>query len=562
MPGDRNSAETAIAATLDRLALADTVRRLWQKDAGLWSDDPRVQAAIRNRLGWLNVVTDMRRAGVDETKAFANAVRGEGYTDAVVLGMGGSSLCPDVCRVTFGTAPGWLRLHVLDSTHPRAVQAIHEAVDVGRTLFIVSSKSGTTGESNAFFHYFWRQVAQAGIASPGANFVAITDPGTPLDDEAVARGFRHVFRNLEDIGGRYSALSYFGLVPMALLGMDVSDFLARAAAMAQRCGPEVAVGDNPGAMLGAQLAAHAEQGRDKLTLVCAPEIATLGWWLEQLVAESLGKQGIGVIPVEGERLGTPESYGNDRVFVSIALANTNSGEQERRLQALGEAGQPVIRLELAEPLDLGQEFFRWETATAVAGHLLGVNPFDEPNVQESKDNTAAILESYQDNGALPAEEPAVSAGALSLYGDCRGGSLGEALRGFLDQIGTGDYVAIMAYLPQDDAVQDRVDAIRDMLRTSTRAATTVGFGPRFLHSTGQLHKGGPNTAVCLQLTADIDEDVPIPDAPYAFGTFIQAQALGDMRSLQGHGRRVLRVHLGADYSIGLAALEQALAALC
>ena len=314
-------------------------------------------------------------------------------------------------------------------------------------------------------------------------------------------------------------------------------------------------------MLGAQLAAYTEQGRDKLTLVCAPEIATLGWWLEQLVAESLGKQGIGVIPIEGERLGTPETYGNDRVFVHIALANTDSGEQERRLHALGEAGQPVIRLELAEPLDLGQEFFRWETATAVAGHLLSVNPFDEPNVQESKDNTAALLESFQETGALPAEEPAVSAGALSLYGDCHGETLDEALRSFLDRIGTGDYVAIMAYLPQDDAVQDRVNAIRDMLRTNTRAATTVGFGPRFLHSTGQLHKGGPNTAVCLQLTADIDEDVPIPDAPYAFGTFIQAQALGDMRSLQGHGRRVLRAHLGADYENGLAALEQAIAAL-
>ena len=560
MPGDHNR-ETAIADALAKLDQADIGKRLWQKDAALWSDDPQVQTDIRNRLGWLNVVADMQRSGVGEINALASAVRAEGYTDAVVLGMGGSSLCPDVCRATFGTAPGWLRLHVLDSTHPRAVQAIHEAVDVERTLFVVSSKSGTTGESNAFFQYFWSAVTRAGVASPGANFIAVTDPGTPMDDDAVAHGFRHVFRNPADIGGRYSALSFFGLVPMALLGMDVVDFLDRAAAMAQRCGPEVAVADNPGAILGAKLAVHAQQGRDKLTLVCAPEIATLGWWLEQLVAESLGKQGIGVVPVEGENLGTPGVYGEDRFFVHIALSDGGANEADRRLRALREAGHPVIRLELAEALDMGQEFFRWEVATAVAGHLLGVNPFDEPNVQESKDNTAALLETYQKRGALPDEEPAVSAGALSLYGDCRGETVGEALRGFLDQVGLGDYVALMAYLPQDDAAQNRMNTIRDSLRAATRAATTVGYGPRFLHSTGQLHKGGPNTAVCLQLTADIDEDVPIPDAPYSFGSFIQAQALGDMRSLQGHGRRVLRIHLGSDYMGGLATLELALADL-
>ena len=562
MAEDSGTVDNAVAQALRSLARADVGRRLWQKDASLWSGEPAIQATISNRLGWLDVVADMRRSGIAEINACANAVRADGFTDAVVLGMGGSSLCPGVCRATFGSAPGWLRLHVLDSTHPRAVHAIHEAVDVERTLFVVSSKSGTTGESNAFFQYFWDSVTRAGVASPGANFVAITDPGTPLDDEAAARGFRHVFRNPADIGGRYSALSFFGLAPMAFIGMDVADFLARAAAMARCCGPEVAAADNPGIVLGAQLASYAQQGRDKLTLVCAPEIATLGWWLEQLVAESLGKQGVGVVPIEGEELGAPEVYGNDRVFVQIALTDAEGGADEQRLPALGKAGHPVIRLELAEPLDLGQEFFRWEMATAVAGHLLGVNPFDEPNVQESKDNTAALLESFQKTGALPDEEPAISAGALSLYGISGGRTVSDTLRGFLKQVGPGDYVALLAYLPQDDAVQDRVNAIRDMLRAATRAATTVGFGPRFLHSTGQLHKGGPNTAVCLQLTADIDEDVPIPDAPYAFGTFIQAQALGDMRSLQGHGRRVLRVHLGADYEKGLAALEQALAALC
>ena len=561
MAADADNYGDAIAGALAGLARAAVGRRLWQKDAGLWTDNPAVQAAIRNRLGWLNVVADMRQTGLDEIKALANAVRADGFTDAVILGMGGSSLCPDVCRATFGAVPGWLRLHVLDSTHPCAVQAVQDAVDVKRTLFVVSSKSGATGESNAFFHYFWDQVVRAGVAAPGAHFIAITDPGTPLAEEATARGFRHVFRNPTDIGGRYSALSFFGLAPMALIGMDVADFLARAAAMAQRCGPEVAAADNPGLVLGAQLATHARQGRDKLTLVCTLEIATLGWWLEQLVAESLGKQGIGVVPVEGERVGEPEAYGTDRVFVHLALPGPNEGEEAERLQKLAALGHPVIRLELAERMDIAQEFFRWEAATAVAGHLLGVNPFDEPNVQESKDNTTALLQTYQEEGALPAESPAVEEEILSLYGECQGETVGEALRGFLNQVKIGDYVVLMAYLPQDSATQGRLNAIRHAVRAATKAATTVGFGPRFLHSTGQLHKGGPNTAVCLQITADISGDVSIPGSPYSFGTFIRAQAIGDVRSLQGHGLRVVRVHLGADYVQGLAALAQALADL-
>ncbi len=562
MARDADSADAAIAQVLATLAQEAVGARLWQKDASLWSNDPQFQAAIRNRLGWLNVVADVRRSGLDEINTFADAVRAAGFADAVILGMGGSSLCPDVCRATFGTAPGWLRLHVLDSTHPRAVQAVHEALDVKRTLFVVSSKSGTTGESNSFFRYFWDQVAQAGIVSPGANFIAITDTGTPLDDEATARGFRHVFRNPADIGGRYSALSFFGLVPMALIGMDVTEFLVRAAAMAQRCGPEVTAANNPGIVLGAQLATHAQQGRDKLTLVCAPEIATLGWWLEQLVAESLGKQGVGVVPVEGEELGQPENYGADRVFVHIALPGNGSDDNVERVQAMATAGLPVIRLEMADCMDLAQEFFRWEVATAVAGNLLCVNPFDEPNVQESKDNTSALLQTYRQEGALPAEIPDLVAGPLSLYGDCEGETVAEALRGYFSQVAPGDYVALMAYLPQEDAVHSRVTAIRQALRAVTRAATTLGYGPRFLHSTGQLHKGGPNTTVCLQLTADIADDAPIPGAPYSFGTFIQAQALGDMRSLLGHGRRVLRVDLGADHVKGLAALDLALSELC
>ncbi len=561
MAGQTGGADSALAQAVTTLAHADVGARLWRKDTSLWSDDPQAQAAIRDRLGWLNVVADVRGSGLAEISAVAERARAEGFTDAVVLGMGGSSLCPDVCRATFGAAPGWPRLHVLDSTYPRAVRAVHDAVDAARTLFIVSSKSGTTGESNAFYHYFWQQVAQTGSASPGAQFIAITDPGTPLDAEATARGFRHVFRNPADIGGRYSALSFFGLAPMALMGMDVADVLARAGAMAQRCGPEIGAASNPGIVLGAQLATHARQGRDKLTLVCAPEIATLGWWLEQLVAESLGKRGVGIVPVEGEELGAPEAYGADRIFVHVALRRAGEEDTARRLRALAAAGHPVIRLEVADRMDLGQEFFRWEAATAVAGHLLGVNPFDEPNVQESKDNTAALLRTYSEEGRLPAEKAAIADGVLSVYGECQGESAGEALRGFLGQVGTGDYVALMAYLPQEEPAQRRLQTVRHAIRAATQAATTLGYGPRFLHSTGQLHKGGPDTAVCLQLTADVVDDLPIPGAPYSFGTFLQAQALGDVRALQRHGRRVLRVHLGADYGEGLAALEQALTGL-
>ena len=354
MAEQTDTADAAIAQSLATLAQADVGVRLWQKDAGLWSDDPQTQTSIRNRLGWLNVVADVRRFGLEEIATVANAVRTEGFTDAVVLGMGGSSLCPDVCRATFDTAPGWLQLHVLDSTHPIAVRAVHDAVDVKRTLFVVSSKSGTTGESNAFFSYFWDQVAKSGTPTPGANFIAITDPGTPLDKEATARGFRHVFRNPADIGGRNSALSFFGLVPMALIGMDVADFLERAATMTRRCGPNVAAAANPGLVLGAQIAAYARQGRDKLTLVCAPEINTLGWWLEQLVAESLGKQGVGVVPVEGEELCDPKMYGADRVFVNIGLPGADKGTVSERLKSLAAAGHPVISLEMTDRRDLGK----------------------------------------------------------------------------------------------------------------------------------------------------------------------------------------------------------------
>ncbi len=550
--------DAAGAQALAALAQADAAARLWRRDAGLWSGDPAAQAAIRDRLGWLNVVADMRQTGLAEVTTLAQEVQAAGFTDAVVLGMGGSSLCPDVCRATFGTAPGWLRLHVLDSTHPQAVRAVRDAVDVTRTLFVVSSKSGTTGESNAFYRYFWDQVVRAGAADPGTHFIAITDPGTVLDAEATVRGFRHVFRNPADIGGRYSALSFFGLVPMALLGMDVADFLDRAADMAARCGPEVPPSDNPGAMLGAHIAGHARAGRDKLTLVCAPEMETLGWWLEQLVAESLGKQGIGVVPVEGEELGESETYGADRVFVHVALRGGPQAAQAARLRALALAGHPVIRLELADVRDLGQEFFRWETATAFAGHLLGVNPFDEPNVQESKDNTSALLRDFERQGAFRQAIPTVTEGSLSLYGDAESDSVVAGLRAVCAQVGRGDYVALMAYLPQEDAVHGRLQTIRGALQAATRAATTLGYGPRFLHSTGQLHKGGPNTAVCLQLTADIPDDVPIPGESYTFGTFLEAQAIGDVRSLAGHGRRVLRVHLGADCEAGLTELASAL----
>ncbi|MHB1381666.1 MAG: bifunctional transaldolase/phosoglucose isomerase, partial [Thermoleophilia bacterium] len=441
----------------------------------------------------------------------------------------------------------------LDTTDPATVIGIASMVPMRETLFIIASKSGTTAEPLAFGEYFYRGVEVTKGGDPGDNFAVITDPGTPLVERAEDRDYRRTFLNFADIGGRYSALSYFGLVPIALMGIDVRELLYRAVAMAEECRRPAA--ENPGVALGALIGDMARGGRDKLTLVMPGSIGTLGSWLEQLIAESTGKQGTGIIPVAGEPAGDPAGYGDDRLFAYIRMASDVDEEQERHVAALEAAGQPVVRLEMADPMDLGREFMRWEVATATAGAVLGINPFDQPNVQDSKDNTNFYLRTFREQGGFPEPEPSLVEGALGIYSDVPAATAAAALSGFLGQARPGDYLAILAYLTEDEKNTAALEAVRLRVMGSLKIVTTAGFGPRYLHSTGQLHKGGPGSGLFLLVTGNEDRDAPIPGETFTFGVFKQAQALGDLEALQKSGRRVLRVHLGSSSS-GAARLEQ------
>jgi transaldolase/glucose-6-phosphate isomerase len=499
---DAGSLAQIAAAVESRLSLMDeqeVVARIWKRDHRVWKPQA---AGIADRLDWLTIADGM--AGqVDDLTAFARDAWADGFTTAVLLGMGGSSLAPEVLQATFGTARGALRLHVLDSTDPEQIASLVDRVELPRTLFIVASKSGTTIETISQLAYFWERIPD------GKHFVAITDPGSALAKTAGERGFRRVFANPPHIGGRYSALSYFGLVPAALIGVDVAQLLARAREMMRACGPSGTATANPGAWLGAIIGEAALAGRNKLTLVMPGPLATLGYWIEQLIAESTGKEGRGVVPVEGELLGPPSVYGDDRLFVAIG--------DDPALRALEDAGHPVIRLAYSNPYQLGAEFFRWELATVVAGHILQINPFDQPNVQEAKDATDDILAGETVQVATP---PAAEV---------------------LAQVGPGDYIALIAYVPRTDHWKEQLQRARLALRDRYHVATTVGFGPRFLHSTGQVHKGGPNQGVFIQVVTESQQDIPIPGKPYTFGELKAAQAAGDLASLRSHGRRVARL---------------------
>jgi transaldolase/glucose-6-phosphate isomerase len=562
---------SAVDATLARLEEQKFAQRLWDRDPSLWKDDPAHQAVIRNALGWLRVSSAMLEH-LEPLSSFVPEVKAVGFTHAVVLGMGGSSLCPDVCRATFGTAPGFPQLHVLDSTVPASVARIEKSVDLAHTLFLVSSKSGRTLETISFFKYFYERIRALKGEQAGENFVAITDPDTPLDEFARGRKFRRVFAGVPDIGGRYSALSNFGMVPAALAGVDVQTLLERAERIVHACGACVPAKENPGIVLGATLAEAARLGRDKISFVISRGIETFADWVEQLVAESTGKEGKGLVPVVGEALGEPGVYGKDRVFVHLKLESEAEGSVEQALHALEAAGHPVFRISLRDKLDLGQEFFRWEVATATAGALLGINPFDQPNVRESKKNTRNLLEEFHAQGNLSEQEPLLESDGLRFYSDAvtrervlelggAGKSPGGVLSAFLGQARDGDYVALMAYLEPSVEHAAALQSLRVRLRDSLRLATTLGYGPRFLHSTGQLHKGGANNGLFIQITADDAEELPIPGEPYSFSVLKQAQALGDLRSLVDKGRRVVRVHLGKDVPAQLARLKKLVANL-
>ncbi len=526
----------AVSTRLEQLERTAVVRRIAEKDAGLWKSNGSTQTEIRERLGWLQVADRMEER-VPELEALRKELVGEGFTDLVLMGMGGSSLAPEVFRQTFGAPRAALDVHVLDTTDPAAISALEKAIDLRKTVFIVASKSGTTLETLSHYRHFWQQAGQK-----GGQFIAITDPGTALADEASRRGFRRTFLNPPDIGGRYSALSYFGLVPAALGGVDVSGVLDRAATMVQACSPSVPAGENPGAWLGAVFAEAAKVGRDKITIVAAPAIQSFGVWAEQLIAESTGKEGKGLVPVADEALGTPQVYGNDRLFVRLALPGD---DEPSALAALGQAGHPVVTLKLSDPLAIGAEFFRWEYAIAVAGAILGLNVFDQPNVQEAKDLTRKVLSE--------GNPPTVGEGIR--WAGQSGATLEAAIQSLLGQARAGDYVALLAFIAPSPEHDRALNSIRLAIRDSHRVATTVGYGPRYLHSTGQLHKGGPNTGVFLQLVGDDPHDVPIPGEKFSFGVLKQAQALGDFQALRNHGRRVLRVQM-ADVAQGLAKIAQ------
>jgi transaldolase/glucose-6-phosphate isomerase len=558
------SLTAAVRSTLQEWRDSNKVRRLWSRDPSLWTGKDEGQW-----LGWLGI-TEGRLAHLKILTGLAEETKHRGFTHALVLGMGGSSLCPEVMKMTFGTREGYPELHILDSTDPAQIKAIEKKINLVTTLFIVSSKSGSTLEPNIFKQYFFDLVERLiGAKEAARRFIAITDPGSALQQAAEAAGFRHVLFGLPSIGGRYSALSNFGLVPASVMGVDMFQFLNRAETMVQACASSVPAEENPGLVLGAIIGVLANHGRDKLTIIASPGLASLGAWLEQLLAESTGKDGKGIIPVDREAVGAPEVYGTDRMFVYIRLQSGSDKGQDDAIDKLEQMGQPVVRISVADVYDLGQELFRWEFATAVAGAVMGINPFNQPDVEASKIATKRLTSEYERTGALPPESPIMEEQGVRLYGDptyvetlkaVTGTSLSltSYLRAHLNRLATGDYFALLAYLDMNHAHDTWLQAIRHRVRDAKRVATCLGFGPRFLHSTGQAYKGGPNSGVFLQITCEDAADLPVPGQRYTFGIVKAAQARGDFHVLAERGRRLLRVDLGADVPAGLATLKRAI----
>lgn len=544
--------ETKIRALFETATREAWIRRIWEADAELWRSEPEHVREIRRRLGWLHLPTRVLPK-VNMLEAFADEAREE-FDRVVVLGMGGSSLAPWCFADIFGPAKGYPELSVLDSTVPAEVLAATGDTPVERCLFVVASKSGATSETCAFFEYFWQQVLDIRGRDAGRSFVIITDPGTPLMAVGQERNVRAIFENWDDIGGRYSALSYFGLVPAALIGIPIRRLVERASEMAGACVPEIPANENPAVALGGLLGLAHEAGRDRVTFLASRRLATFCDWAEQLLAESTGKNGKGIVPVVGEPPVEVGSYGDDRLFAYIRHGEDSLNDE--LADALAEAGHPVVRIDVEDAISIGAEMYRWEFATAVAGAVMGINPFDQPNVQEAKDRTKAMLEAYSENGVLPELQPDATDAGIAVYGAPHAGSVREAVADLIESIAPGDYFAIMAYLRRSEAVADAVAQIRAEVAAACHVATTFGYGPRYLHSTGQLHKGGANTGVFLQITAADDATVDVPGEDYDFGTLKDAQAQGDFAVLQERGRRVLRIDLGRDPQTNLGRLVE------
>jgi transaldolase / glucose-6-phosphate isomerase len=554
---------SAVKKAADDWRANGKVRRLWQRDASLWTSTDEA-----NWLGWLGITED-QIAQNDNLRKVAEDAKSGGFTHVLLLGMGGSSLCPEVMRMTYGKVAGYPELHVLDSTDPAQVKAFEDKIDLAKTLFIVSSKSGSTLEPNIFKQYFFERVKQTvGADKAGSRFIAITDPGSKMQLVAEGDKFRHIFAGLPSIGGRYSALSNFGMVPAAVMGLDTKKFLERTEEMVQACASCVPVEENPGVMLGLIMGTAAQAGRDKITFITSPGISDLGAWLEQLIAESTGKQSKGFIPVDRETIGAPDIYGNDRVFAYLRLESGPDTGQDTKVAALEEAGQPVVRIALGDSYDLGQEFFRWEIATAVAGSILGINAFNQPDVEASKVATRNLTSAYEKAGSLPDEKPILEDRGVKLFTDEKNAadlakaagsnkSLVGYLKAHLGLLQPGDYFALLGYVQMNEANGQTLQVIRHAVRDKKQVATCLGFGPRFLHSTGQAYKGGPNSGVFLQITCDDAKDLPVPGQKYTFGIVKAAQARGDFQVLAERGRRALRVHLGSDLKSALNTLSTA-----
>lgn len=543
----------AVNARIRGLEEERFVERMWSKQGAAWKKDWKDQEQITGSLGWIDVAETM--AGhIEDIHEVAAEALSAGLTHAVLMGMGGSSLAPLLFQRTFPHGPTGMVLTVLDTTDPATILKIEREIPLAQTLFIVASKSGTTAEPNAFGEYFFSKLSGLKGASAGGNFAAITDPGSPLDDLARKRCFRAVIHNFKDIGGRYSALSYFGLLPAALMGLNVEKLIMRALRMRKACSFERPVPENPGVLLGTAIGVLTLHGVDKLTFLLPESLNALGLWLEQLIAESTGKEGTGILPVADEPLGKASDYSDDRIFVYFSLKGHPDERLEKLVGELITAGRPVITILLSDLFDLAQEFYRWEIATATAGRILGINPFDQPNVQESKDVTNRLLEVVRREGKLPEPAPFVREGDLCFYADRAGDSAPDMLKALFTSIRPSDYVALQAYITETPVTVAALQEMRIALRERFHVATTLGYGPRFLHSTGQYHKGGTNNGIFLQITADDAEDAAIPGTNYTFGVLKRAQAAGDLDALRKRDRRVMRIHLGKDVTGGLSRL--------
>ncbi len=537
------------------------IDRFWRRDASLWT-----RGGEEKWMGWIDIV-ERQQKDLAAFSSLAEEIKSAGFESVLLLGMGGSSLCPEVLALTFGRQPGYPALHIVDSTNPEQVRAAREGNDPAKTLFIVSSKSGSTLEPNVLKQYFFEETRKAvGAGKAGSHFIAITDPGSKMEQVAKSDGFRHIFYGDPQIGGRYSALSNFGVAPAAIAGLDVPRLLSEAAKAVAAAKQPLA--QNPGVQLGLLLGTAANARRDKITFFTSPEIHDLGAWLEQLIAESTGKEGKGITPVDRERIGAPEVYGSDRVFAYVKFVGTSDSSLDAKVAALEGAGHPVVHFELADRYEIFSQFFTWEIATAVAGSVMGINPFNQPDVESAKVEARSLTSAYEEAGKLPEHAAVLEEGALKLFtaeayakalkSSALLPSLAGYLRAHLSQIHAGDYFAALAFLPMFPEYEAAIQEFRHKVRDTKKVATCMGFGPRFLHSTGQDYKGGPNTGVFLQITADHPVDVQIPGQKYSFGVVVAAQAAGDLAVLESRGRRVLRAHLGADINAGLKTLGEAI----